>query len=174
LACEKGVGIHPPSTGRRKKAIEHEMGTVWAGGFQGRSSFSPQVGIGIVPLFCNCISLLSHFSFWVVKNLPSVGMNSSFMEEPHGMNSWCDKKDDDDHSSNLVFRERKTEIGFSVMKLRSGRNLEKLRESLYGLNIFTQIFYAPEKSQMGLRKGILNELSICFHGVGLVGTQQFG
>jgi hypothetical protein len=49
------------------------------------------------------------------------------------MNSWCDKKDDDDHSSNFVFRERKTEIGFSVMKLRSGRNLEKLRESLYGL-----------------------------------------
>jgi hypothetical protein len=51
---------------------------------------------------------------------------------------------------------------------------EKLRERLSGLNIFTQIFYAPEKSQMGLRKGILNELSICFHGVGLVGTRQFG
>jgi hypothetical protein len=82
-------------------------------------------------------------------------------------------KDDDDHSSNFVFRERKTEIGFFVMKLRSGRNLEKLRERLYGLNIFTQIF-SPEKSQMGLRKGILNELSICFHGVGLVGTRQFG
>jgi hypothetical protein len=92
LTCEKGVGIHPTSTRRRRKTIEYEMGTVWAGGFQGRSSFSPQVGIGIVPLFCDCISLLSHFSFWVVKNLPSVGMNSSFMEEPHGMNSWCDKR----------------------------------------------------------------------------------
>jgi hypothetical protein len=68
----------------------------------------------------------------------------------------------------------KQKLDFLIMKVRSGRNLEKLRERLYGLNIFTQIFYAPEKSQMGLRKGILNELSICFHGVGLVGTRQFG